>query len=150
MRAREILIESMTFSPATLKTREDGRTIISFVDDYDEEYDMNVANSNGYEIQRMLELEPDEYGYVANEDLPAIMQKLMKLKNGDTSSHTRDSETSQGEMRKRTSADNVTTIGRGPTMMDMGRSQSQINSYVDRLMKLVQYAQKNNYGISWG
>lgn len=112
--------------------------------------EMNVANSNGYEIQRMLGLEPDEYGQIENKDLPTIMQKLMRLKNGDTAAHTKDGSTEQGEMRKRNNDDGTTSIGRGPTMMDMGRSQSQINSYIDRLMSIVKYAQNNGYDVSWG
>jgi len=112
--------------------------------------EMNVANSNGYEIMKMAGLEQDEYGHVAHADLPALMQRLMKLKNGDTSDYTRDPETSKGEMKRQMQSGNVTAIGRGPTMVDMGRSQGQVSGYIDRLMKIVQYAQKNNHDISWG
>lgn len=113
--------------------------------------EMNVANGNGYAIQQMLGLEPDEYGFIENKDLPGIMRKLMQLKNGDTSSHTRDSETTRGAMGKGDTDGNVTSIGRkGPTMIDMGRSQGQVSSYIDRLMDIVKYAQEKGHHVSWG
>jgi len=113
--------------------------------------EMNVSNSNGYAIQQMLGMEPDEYGFVDNKDLPKLMAKLMKLANKDSNGWTKDQSTERGDMGKQGSDGNVTSIGRtGPTVMDMGRSQGQVDSYIERLMKIVQYAQKNGHGISWG
>lgn len=112
--------------------------------------EMNVSNSNGFEIQRMMGIEPDYGGSVSLEDLPDLMRRLIRLKNGDTSAHTREPTTSKGTMKKTGSDGNVTSIGRGATMIDLGRSQEQIDRYVNSLIPLVKWCIDNKYDLSWG
>lgn len=114
--------------------------------------ELQVSNSNGYEIQRMLGLDPDYSGLIHNKDLPKVMRRLIQLKNQNTSQYTQDPSDEQGPMGKRYTDDQgVTHIGRaGPRIIDVGRSQGQINRYVDTLIELVKFAQENDASISWG
>lgn len=115
--------------------------------------ELQVSNSNGYEIQRMLGLtNPDYSGIIYNRDLPKIMRRLIQLKNQNTSKYTQYPSDQQGAMGKKYTDDQgITHIGRsGPRMIDMGRSQEQINRYIDTLIELVKFAQENDASISWG
>jgi hypothetical protein len=113
--------------------------------------ELNVSNSNAFAIFDMLGMEGDYSGIWKNEQLPMIMKKLIRLKNGDPDQHTQDPSTERGKMRKSVDPDTgMTSIGRGPTMHDMGRSRSQVEHYVDSLMAMIQYAQKHNAAIGWG
>ena len=112
--------------------------------------DMNVSNANGWEIQRMIGVDPDHGGHVWNKDLPDLMRRLIKLKNGDTSQHAKEPNVELGRMQKRAGENGLATIGRGATMHDMGRSQEQVSHYVDRVMKIVKWCIDNDYDFSWG
>lgn len=112
--------------------------------------EFNVANANGYEIQRMMGLEPDYTGAIEPEDVPTILRRLIKLKNMGSEQHTRDSSREQGPARATKDADGQSRISRGPTMVDFGRSQGQVNRYLDDMIKMLKYASDNGYGISWG
>lgn len=111
--------------------------------------ELNVANANAAAILDMLGLERAYGGVWTPEQLPAIMKKLVKLKNTDTSGYTQEPTVSLGQMLRR-KIDGVDTIGRGPTMHDMGRSQGQVTRYIDKLMEIVKYAQEHGAGVSFG
>lgn len=112
--------------------------------------ELNVANANFSAIMDMLGIRNHDYGGVwTPEELPAIMKKLVKLKNTDTSGYTQEPTTDLGRMLKR-KIDGMDTIGRGPTMHDMGRSQDQVTRYIDRLMDIIKYAQQHGAGVSFG
>ena len=112
--------------------------------------ELQVSNANGEEIQRMLGLNPDYSGIIHNKDLPDIMRRLIMLKNKGSQQHTQDASVDRGVMRRQSDDQGVAHIGRGPTMYDAGRSQSQVDRYIDRLIEIIQFAQKNNTSIGWG
>jgi hypothetical protein len=112
--------------------------------------ELNVSNANAFAIFNMLGIEGDYAGTIRNRDLPKLMQKLIALKNKDSSRYTRDPETSQGPMRRYKDDDGQDRIGRGATWHDMGRSQSQVDRYIDSLIKLVKFAQQNDADLGWG
>ena len=112
--------------------------------------EFNVSNANGYEIQRMMGLEPDYAGEITPDDVPTILRRLIKLKNMDSEQHTQAPSIEQGKARIMKDLEGNSRIGRGPTMIDMGRSESQVNRYLDDLIEMLQYASKHGYGISWG
>ena len=113
--------------------------------------EMNVSNSNAFEIQRMLGLEPDYGGIIENKDLPNFMRRLIQLKNSDTSQYTRPGSDTQGQMKTGKDDDGMDTIGRsGPRMIDMGRSDTQVNRYIDDLLKIFKFAQDNDADVGWG
>jgi hypothetical protein len=111
--------------------------------------ELQVSNSNGYAIQEMLGLDPDYSGVIYNKELPELMRKLIKVKNLDISSHTKDTSIEKSQIKPYTDERGVTHIGSGPTMIDVGRSHSQVNSYVDRLIEIVQFAIKNKANLGW-
>ena len=97
----------------------------------------------------MLGLDPDYSGVIYNKELPELMRKLIKVKNLDISSHTKDTSIEKSQIKPYTDERGVTHIGSGPTMIDVGRSYSQVNSYVDRLIEIVQFAIKNKANLGW-
>jgi hypothetical protein len=188
MKIKELLQESITFSPVKLKKSDHGEYWTSeefekqqattcFVCDGtgketygDQSYEcgyckgagevneivstapeLNVSNSNGIAIQEMLGLDADYSGVIPYEELPNLIRKLIKLKNQSVSQYTQEPNKSQGSMGSWEDEQGQTHIGRkGPTMYDFGRSQQQVESYIERLIKLIQFAQKHNASIGWG
>jgi hypothetical protein len=112
--------------------------------------EFNVSNSNGYEIQRMMGLDPDYSGSLQGEEITTVLRRLIKLKNTDSSAHTRDVSDERGEARAVKGDDGVDRIQRGPRMVDFGRTQEQVNRYLDDMIELLQFAKKNGYGVTWG
>jgi len=112
--------------------------------------ELQVSNANGEMIQIMLGLDPDYSGIIKHKDLPAIMRRLIELKNRGSDQFTKDPSTTQGPMRRQSDDQGVTSIGRGPTMIDFGRSQEQVHRYIDQLIKIIQFAQKHNASLGWG
>jgi GH24 family phage-related lysozyme (muramidase) len=41
-------------------------------------------------------------------------------------------------------------IGKGATMHDIGRSHAQVERYIDSLLSLMDFAQKNDCDVVWG
>lgn len=112
---------------------------------------MNVSNSNAFEIQKMLGVEPDYSGIIENKDLPNFMRRLLQLKNSDTSQYTSPGSDTQGQMQTGKDDDGMDTIGRsGPRMIDMGRSDTQVNRYIDDLLKIFTFAKQNDADVGWG
>jgi hypothetical protein len=113
--------------------------------------EMNVSNSNAFKIIDMLGLEQDYAGSIENKDLPALMRKLIQLKNSDRSQYAEPGSQSGGKMTTSTDAEGMSTIGRsGPTMYNMGTTDSQITQYVDQLIKIIKFAQDNDADFGWG
>ena len=112
-------------------------------DDWVSPYEqLNVSNSNANAILDMLGAEFDYSGAIEKEQLPLIRRKLIALKNKDISPHTQAPTKSGGEMRTTTDDNGVSRIGRGATIYDAGRSHSQVERYIDSLLKIIDFAQK--------
>jgi hypothetical protein len=122
------------------------KKIESWKSDADE---LNVANGNGLEIQRMLGLDPDYSGAIKKEDFPQMRRRLIRIKNGDMSPHIEEPTKTVGKMRASTDDTGQTSIGRGATMYDAGRSHSQVERYIDRLLSMMDFAQKNDCDLVW-
>jgi hypothetical protein len=114
--------------------------------------EMNVSNPNAFKILDMIGLNDGEYtGMVEHKDLPVIIRRLLQLKNSDTSQYTSPGSDTQGQMQTGKDDDGMDTIGRsGPRMIDFGVSDSQVIGYVDTLLKIFTFAQKNDADVSWG
>lgn len=113
--------------------------------------EMNVSNSNGFEIQKMLGLEPDDSGMIENKDLSNFMQRLIQLKNSDTSQYTEPGSMSGGKIGTYKDQDGMDRIGKtGITMYNMGRSDTQVNRYIDDLLEIFKFAQDNDADVGWG
>ena len=108
---------------------------------------MNIANDNIPIICHMLGVDNDSYGWIEHKDLANIKQRLIKLVNGDVSAYTREPSVTAG--MKVDNSGPITRIGKTATFHDLGVSQHQVAGYAQRLMKLVDWAQKNNCGLYW-
>jgi hypothetical protein len=112
--------------------------------------ELDVSNSNGMEIQRMLGVDPDYSGTIYHKDLPKVMRKLIMLKNQGIEQHIQAPSVEQGKPTHWKDEHGISHIIAGPKMHDAGRTSEQVMRYVDKLIELVQFAQKNNAHISWG
>lgn len=117
--------------------------------------ELNVSNSNAAVIMKMLGVEYDYSGGIDPEDIPAIKRRLIQLVNDPNgiSSYTRDPSTSQSTKMVKTKDDSgITKIApkKGATMIDMGLPKEQIQSYVDRILPILDYAQKKKVEVVWG
>lgn len=116
--------------------------------------EMNVSNSNGFKIIDMLGLEEDYSGHVDNKDLPAVMRRLLQLKNqpekGTGIEHP-GTVTNRNKLFRYKDQDGMDQIGRqGPVIYNFGISESQARQYVDQLIKIVKFAQDNDADFGWG
>ena len=112
--------------------------------------EMQVSNSNGYAIQRdILGVEPDYGGSVMNDKLPALRKKLLRMVNQESRRSSMHKAPSQSRKQWTSREGNVTSIHRGAQMHDLGRSDEQVQSYAQRLLKIVDYAMKNDCHLTW-
>jgi hypothetical protein len=112
--------------------------------------DLNVANTNAHVILNMLGIQTgdDTTGTIENNQLPEMKRKLIKLKNTDTSRHTRQYDISGGNTYVDKSGE-IPRIGRTGIMHNMGLSNDRIKEYVDDLIKIVDAAQKIGGSVSF-
>lgn len=111
--------------------------------------ELNVTNHNSHEILRMLQVPDDNCGAVEHENLPELRRRLIKLKNSDNSHRTE--EPHEEPRRHRFTQDgNVATIHHDPRVINGGRSNDQIERYIDQLLTLIDFAQKNKACLAWG
>lgn len=109
--------------------------------------ELNVANRNATVILDMLGIEADYAGWIDPKDIPDLRRRLIKLKNGGSDQHTIAPSTSKS-IRADTSGE-IARITSGPTMIDSGVPQEQIDLYVDKILEIMDWAQKNGTGVSW-
>lgn len=109
--------------------------------------ELNVSNANARRILTMLGFEDDSTGWIPSERLPELRRTLIRLKNTDRSGHAIEPSKEQ-KTRMDTSGD-IPTITKGPTMYSGGFSDGYMLSTIERLLDMIDYAQKNGYGISW-
>jgi len=117
--------------------------------------ELNVSNTNAFEILKMLGLTPDEQDYagiIPKEKLPEVMRNLIKLKNGDISQHIEEPGLEKREMKVRKDDETgVTHIEpQGPKMFNGGRTPQQVSRYLDNLIRMIKFAQQNDATIGWG
>jgi|TARA_R110000782_G_C14811087_1_gene412766 hypothetical protein len=113
--------------------------------------EMNVSNSNAFKIIDMLGLEQDYAGSIENKDLPALMRKLIQLKNSDRSQYAEPGSQSGGKIGTYKDQAGMDTIGRkGPMLYNMGTTDDQVTAYVDQLIKIIKFAQDNDADFGWG
>jgi len=118
--------------------------------------EMNLANSNARSILNILGLDADEnlMGEIKNSDIGNIKQRIMKIINSDNS--TSEVERSPSDIQQTS-----TTVGKdehglsqiqrqqGPHMVDYGLSGDDIKKRLKYLITVLDYAQKNNYNITY-
>jgi RecJ-like exonuclease len=115
--------------------------------------ELNMANSAAEDFLSGIGINPRSNGELAGhldpQDLPALRRKLIKIKNGGVDSLTTPDDVSGGEMKVTRDKNNIPKIERTAKVFTSGRSEEQINRYIDELLKLIDFAQKNGGTITW-
>lgn len=120
------------------------------VKEYKTEFgELNVANSNAFEILSMLGVEQDYAGAIEKKDLANIRRRLIMIKNKGVEDHTSDTEVSQGKPRATKDDNGISRISRGPTVHNIGRTNDQVMRYIDKLLNIIDFAQKNDAIVVW-
>ena len=111
---------------------------------------LDVSYHNLRAIEAMLGLPEgeDSSGMIRNKDIPDMKRRLIMLKNKGSEHLTREPSTDQKRVVDKDEHGN-TRIGMGAKMIDLGLSQHQIDRYVDSLMQILDFAQKNNMNVTW-
>jgi|TARA_R110001632_G_scaffold51559_1_gene128470 hypothetical protein len=113
--------------------------------------ELSISNPNGYLIMDMLGIESKSSGTIKNANLPALMRKLIQLKNSDRSQYAEPGSQSGGKIGTYKDQAGMDTIGRkGPMMYNMGTTDDQVTAYVDQLIKIIKFAQDNDADFGWG
>lgn len=111
---------------------------------------LSVAYANLHAIMDMLGLEDagDSSGIIWNKDIPAVKRQIILLKNKGSAQFTKEPSDTQDRVVS-TNDQGITQIGRGARMVDLGRSQAQIEQYLDKMMEILNFAQEHNMNVSW-
>lgn len=113
--------------------------------------ELNVANANAAAIFDMLGLPYESTGMWSAEQLPLIRRKLIRIKNGDVGDYTEEPSTNERPMQRYQTDDGQDAIGRrGPQVVHAGRTNAQVTRYIDNLLAIIDFAQKNGAVVSWG
>ncbi len=117
--------------------------------------ELQVSNSNARSIiEDIFGKHYDYSGVVEPREFAALRQKLIGMINSEdrrSSMHknTTDNVKSRKMVRKGTEQ-TVAHIGHDePRMVDMGRNDEQVLRYAQRMLDMIEYAQKHNLIISW-
>lgn len=112
--------------------------------------ELNVANANASAILDMLGLNNNDelFGAIETKDLPLIRRKLIAIKNKDKSPWNKLPSMDQS-MRRTVDDNGLTKIEPGVRIYHGGRSIEQIDRYIDALLYLIDFAQKNDGVITW-
>lgn len=116
--------------------------------------EMNLSNVNAQALMSALGYEPG-YGYsIKPEEVPAVKRKIMQLMNkeGELGQHTRDPEDSQKDFGMVRSTDPETGLDKierkkGPRMIGAGIDIDYLKDKFERMMPILDYAQKHNQEI---
>lgn len=116
--------------------------------------ELNVSNGNAAAICQALGLPLDSddcSGAVSPEKIPELRRKLIALKNAKNNPLIEPDSKSQSFTRGIDRSGDVPqiTTRRGPEMYHMGRTSDQVMRYVDKLLEICEFAQKNGYWLTW-
>lgn len=116
------------------------------------EFDFPVLNVSNYNMEEviapLLGVEFDHAGFVEAEKLPELRRRLIRLKNGDPSEFAQDASDERGPARIDRSGD-VPRITTGARMIYPGFSPERVGDTIDRLLAIIDWAQKNGTGLRW-
>lgn len=116
--------------------------------------ELNVANRNATVILKMIGIEPDYAGEIPKDKLADIRRTLIKIKNQGVDKFTIEPKHEPSKLigRDVVDDDGIKKIQPryGAGIMDLGLSPEQIERYIDVLIDMIDFAQKNNATIGWG
>lgn len=108
---------------------------------------MGVSNENAQIVCDLIGVEYDSHGWIAPEHIPAILRRLIYVKNKPTDGFERESSENQGTVMDRTGE--IPQIRRTATLIDAGVSADQVMRYIDKMIEICQWAKQNDCGVSW-
>ena len=110
---------------------------------------MNVSNRNAEVIADMIGVESvDSSGWIPNENLPEIRRTLIRIINGSTAQHQIEPSTvGGGTIMDRDGP--IPQIRKTAKIYDFGVSDYQLKAYAERLLGIIDWAQKNKCGVYW-
>lgn len=114
--------------------------------------ELNISNDRAALFLKALGFGPSDDGLVGEwmpDDLPIIRRRLIVMKNKGVDNFVQEPYTQKGEMQRYKDDNGVTSIGRGGSMMHGGNTQEQLDRYIDSLLKIVEFAQKNGAAVTW-
>ena len=99
--------------------------------------EMNISNYNARSLLQVLGIDDDELGgSIDYKDIPRMKMKIHNLRGEQISNATREPSETGGE--------NTAKI------IDKGLSSAQINNYLDRLLRILDYAMKKKSDVLYG
>lgn len=114
-------------------------------------YDYPRMNLSNYHVEAviapLLGVEFDYTQFFPPETLPDLRRRLIRIKNGDPDAFSQPPSDEQAVVVDRSG--DVPKIGRGARMIGSGVSEHQILMIVDRLLEIIDWAQRNNCGLRW-
>tara|TARA_Y100001937_G_C7038636_1_gene293543 strand:+ start:270 stop:854 length:585 start_codon:yes stop_codon:yes gene_type:complete len=119
--------------------------------------EMNLSNTNAFAVFSFLGIqEPDYSGTIMNKDLQKYLMLLYQVKSGEQDSGLESPGRTSGGNRRteiqkdpETGLDTIKKVSDGPVLYHMGRSASQVRTYIDKLINIFEYARDNKVNVSW-
>ena len=116
--------------------------------------EMNLSNSNAQAVMGALGYERDHGYSIRPNEIPDVKRKIMQLMNKDNAldQHTIEPEDSQEDFGMVRSTDPMTQLQKierkkGPRMIGAGIDVEYLKDKFDRMLKILNYAQKHKYEI---
>jgi len=113
---------------------------------------LNLSNSNAGVLLDLLDipLAPAYSGCIEVHEMDALIAKLLIIGNKDSarSRVLRDFTSSQDTRVEQVNG--LTTIGKGPKVIDCGLSDTQVQRYTQTLLSLLTQAKQQGYRVFWG
>ena len=125
----------------------------TYQEEVSEAPEMNLSNANAQQVMSALGYEPD-YGYtITPADVPNVKRKIMQLTNSDElEQHTIPASDEQKDFGMVRSTDPLTQLQKierkkGPRMIGGGVDVEYLRGKFERMMPILDYAQKHNQEI---
>lgn len=113
--------------------------------------EINVSNSNGFELLEVLGLPQDYYGQVRGSDeLATVVRRITKILNSDIDDEGIESSVQEGETKIVTDADGLQRVTKGATLIACGRAPGYIRSRLEQFRTLFLEAVQNDWDVVWG
>lgn len=114
--------------------------------------EIKLVDSNAFAMLEAFGVAPDQCGSWATSELAEMLRRAVKVANVQSLREPATSETltTQGAVRVVDRSAEVVSIGRGPRMVSLGRTDEYVQRTAMRFVDLFQQAQAGGYEVSWG
>lgn len=114
--------------------------------------EVNLSNTNALAMLELMGLPAAYDGEVPPEAMGPVIERLMRAANepGARAPALLEPAVVQGALRPRAQEDNVTYLGRGPTVCIGGRDDAYVARRSRHLLELFTQARAKGYRVCWG